>query len=169
VQVDTSGNFPKEVAWYELCTLSPTPNNRPLLPADLDSPSFKGHAPKRGSPSIRHISSTSASAPLASPPSAIIATWIPHSDHCLVPELWQYMLPPEEEFRCLNLRQKIWDLNLDLQAFTVVGSRLFLLGYQGPPGAHDEATDDDDDDDEDAVWNVCVEVSLEHQSNVGVF
>jgi len=49
---------------------------------------------------------------------------------------------------------------------------LFLLSYQGSPGAHDEATDDDDDDDdddEDAVWNVCVEVSLEHQSNVGVF
>ena len=45
-------------------------------------------------------------------------------------------------------------------------------GYQGSPGAHDEVTDDDDDDDdddEDAVWNVCVEVSLEHQSNVGVF
>jgi hypothetical protein len=163
VQSDTSGDFPKEIAWYEL---SPLVTNLSSI-ATRHVPWSRVGSQETGSLSVPRTATASGS-PLISPPSAVIAAWIPHSKNYLVPELWQYLLPPEEELRCLNLRQMIWDLNLDLQAFVIVGSRLLLLGYQGPPSSQSEATDDDDDDD-DAVYNVCVEVSLGRQNNVGLF
>jgi hypothetical protein len=57
------------------------------------------------------------------------------------------MLPPDEECRCLNVCEKVWDLELDLQSFVVVGHRAFFMGYSGE--RH-----------EDAVWDVCVEVHM---------
>lgn len=64
------------------------------------------------------------------------------------------MLPPEEEIQCLKLREQIWELNLDLQEFIVVGNRLFFLGYDAPPDVDEETAL------RNSVWNVCVEVSL---------
>ena len=54
-------------------------------------------------------------------------------------------MPPVEECHCLNIGEKVWDLDLDLQAFAVVGRQMFLMGYSG-------------DQHENAVWDVCVEL-----------
>jgi hypothetical protein len=89
------------------------------------------------SESIAELSATSTS--------VLICAWLPHGQGALVPEIWQYMLPPDEECRCLNVRTEVWDLDLDLQSFVVVGHQVFLMGYSG-------------DDHEHAVWDVCVEV-----------
>lgn len=79
--------------------------------------------------------------------SVLICAWLPHEEDSLVPEIWRYMLPPVEECRCLGVREKVWDLDLDLQSFVVVGHRMFLLGYSG-------------DEQEEAVWDVAVEITL---------
>lgn len=79
--------------------------------------------------------------------SVLVCAWLPHGKKSLVPEIWRYMLPPDEECRCLNVRKKVWDLDLDLQSFVVVGHQAFLMGYSG-------------DDHDHAVWDVCVELNF---------
>jgi hypothetical protein len=129
VQSDTSGSFPHDASWY---AMYPSPANRTEV-ADQQ------------------------------PNSVLISAWIQYypessneeeeeeeeekSDY-LVPELWQYMLPPDEECRCLNISEEVWDLELDLQAFVVVGHRAFFMGYSKP-------------DPENAVWDVSVEVPMD--------
>jgi hypothetical protein len=60
----------------------------------------------------------------------MLVAWVKHTadDDALVPEAWLYSLPPAERIRCLDIREAVWDLNIDLQAFVAVGNRLFLLG-----------------------------------------
>lgn len=55
---------------------------------------------------------------------------------------------------CLNLQQSIWDLDLDIQGFAVVGDRMFLMGYDDPDGGDRPPPDD-------ATWNLVVEIMLE--------
>jgi len=148
-QTGTIGDLPKNVAWYQLQNLSPA----------LGRSASKARLPPSRSrvnrqPTERLISGSSTvhftgpNKPTTS--SVLMCAWIPHADEYLVPEVWQYVLPPDERIRCLDLREKLWNLDLDLQMFIVSGSRLFLMGYERPPGA----------DEEDPVWNVCVEMFL---------
>ena len=105
---------------------------------------------RRGRPAKDAISTYPSS---STESSVILCTWIPRPDGWMSVELWQYLLPPEEKIASFQLCDKIWDLNLDLQAFVVVGSRLFLLGYAGPDGPPPQ----------DATFNICTEILLGKQ------
>lgn len=75
---------------------------------------------------------------------------MPYAEDELVPELWHYLLPPTEEIQCLNVREEVSALNLDLKHSVVVGgNRLILLG-----------TTCERHDQEDAVYNVSLELIL---------
>lgn len=128
-QLDTTGDFPEDVRWYNL---QPSPTVAP-------APRRRGR-PKLSSPAA-------SSKDIASEPSnrARICAWLPYNAEHLVPEIYEYLLPPDEEVRCLGLRDTLWALDLDLQSYLVVGSRSFLLGYN-------------DKDCAEPVWNVCVEI-----------
>ena len=131
------------MAWYDMGLLPPvrpgagsrarprTPSYKVASQRSAASSSSSGHG----------INDTDASAT----PSVIISGWIHHGDRYLVPELWKYSLPPDETSECLNLREKLWALDLDLQRFVIVGGRSFLLGRKS---------------DDDLVWNTCVEVFI---------
>jgi hypothetical protein len=131
VQTGIAGDFPMPAGWYNL---SPA-HFRPMLPT-LRLP----HQLKN-TPSISLI-------PACPHPQALMCAWIPEGEEYFCPEIWEYLLHPHEEIRCLNLRQEIWDLDLDLQAFCTVGTSAYLLGY-------------DDKCDKRPVWNVCVELKLD--------
>ncbi|KAJ7792690.1 hypothetical protein B0H14DRAFT_3562575, partial [Mycena olivaceomarginata] len=75
-----------------------------------------------------HVVGSIAAAHLS--PSVAIAAWVTHNDmdDALVPEIWQYFLPPVGRIRCLNLREAFWDLKLDLQSFVTAGTRMLLFG-----------------------------------------
>ncbi|KAJ7837873.1 hypothetical protein B0H14DRAFT_3701622 [Mycena olivaceomarginata] len=62
------------------------------------------------------------------PPSVVLVAWVPHTfaKDVLVPEIWQYLLAPLPQIRCLNLQETF--LNHDLHSFIVVGNRMLLLG-----------------------------------------
>ena len=49
----------------------------------------------------------------------------------------------------MDLQDKIWNTDLDLQNFVVVKGKVYLMGFDG-----DEAR-------ERAVWNVAVEVQID--------
>lgn len=96
---DTPGYFPGQIAWYSTFSL-----------------------PGNGIPN------GSGFQPLLSPcPSVIFCVWVPQSSKFITPELYQYLLPAEKQFHCLNLQKKIWSLKFDLQVFVVVAGRYFLL------------------------------------------
>ena len=126
------------MAWYTMG----------LLPHVRPSAGTPGRARKTSAKaaSKRFVPSSSASQGDTSAfatPSVIISGWIRYNGNYLVPELWKYSLPPDETCECLNLREKLWALDLDMQSFVVVGGRSFLLGRGS---------------DNDLVWNTCVEV-----------
>jgi hypothetical protein len=122
--------LPHQVSWYESFPVT----------ASLDN-----HPPR----SAGARTSTDPVLSLTSP-FVIFCTWLPRPDGYISLELWQYFLPPEEKISCLQLRDKLWDLDLDLQAFVTVGNRFFLLGYEAPQGARPEA----------AKFNLCTEIVL---------
>ncbi|KAJ7476912.1 hypothetical protein B0H11DRAFT_2031175 [Mycena galericulata] len=121
----TVGNFPEKIAWYQLASLvAGAPTLAPVSPRRRP-----GRPPKNPSPETPippHIPTNSF------PPSVVIFAWVRHSpdDDALVPEAWQYFLPPTERIRCLNLCSLIWDLNLDLRTFVAVGNQIFLMGSE---------------------------------------
>lgn len=92
-------------------------------------------------------------------PSVVIAAWVSHNDidDILVPEIWQYFLPPVEWIHCLNLRETFWDLKLDLQSFVTVGTRMLLFGSE--EGHDDEAEVQEDIDRRLPRWDVAIEIS----------
>ncbi|KAF9025743.1 hypothetical protein BDZ89DRAFT_1068110 [Hymenopellis radicata] len=77
-------------------------------------------------------------------PFALICGWvsIPGSTD-LAPEIWKFVLPPVEKMQCLNIRQKILNLEMDLQCFIAVGGRFFFLGSGNME-----------------TYNLCLEVDL---------
>ncbi|KAJ7111462.1 hypothetical protein C8R44DRAFT_985554 [Mycena epipterygia] len=105
----TIGTFPRELAWYQLYSV--VAERRPREPEAASS-----RPPKR-----RRIVPTDDLCE-----SVVIFGWVSHR-HGLIPDAWQYF-PQEGRIRCLNLRDKVCDLYLDLQAFVPVGNRLLLLG-----------------------------------------
>lgn len=141
VAVETVGTFPPDgIKWYHLCRL----------------------------PSVRLASRTldSSQCPTVSlPESVLLCCWFDHPDgRHLFSDVYQYFIPPEESIRCLNIHNGIWGLDLDLQVFVVVNNRMYIMGYDAPPGHEDV------EDDTDPVWDVCVEISaaaLLGQAEVG--
>jgi hypothetical protein len=78
-------------------------------------------------------------------------------DDALVPEIWQYFLPPVGRIRCLNLRETFWDLKLDLQSFVTAGTRMLLFGSK--EGHDDEAEVEDNIVRRLPRWDVAIEIS----------
>lgn len=156
VATETVGDFPEDVKWYDM-NVFPTFQSSFQIPVSspTTTPRRRGRprklasrAPASDPPSVSSVSSV--------PPCAVIVGWINADDsEELVPEAWQYFLPPEERIRCLGLRELIGSLEVDLQACSIVRSRMFLLGYETPLDA------EGDDTYENAVWNACVEVPVE--------
>jgi hypothetical protein len=127
------------MAWYTIGLLPPV---RPG-----GSPGRARKATAKAAASQRSIASSSTlgqgDSNTFTTPSVFISGWIRYSGSYLVPELWKYSLPPDELCECLNIREKLWALDLDMQSFVVVGGRSFLLGRGS---------------DNDLVWNTCVEI-----------
>ncbi|KAJ7059260.1 hypothetical protein C8F01DRAFT_1059307 [Mycena amicta] len=69
------------------------------------------------------------------PASIVIMGWVGHpgpgEPDDLATEVWQYMVPPTERIMCLDLKDELYNLDLDLQDFIVVANRMFLLGNKG--------------------------------------
>lgn len=115
----TMGAFPKGFYWLQLGSLvAGAPLSAPPTPRRRGRPP---KAPLAVTPVPTHDF----------PPSAVMFAWVLHSNkEHIVPEAWQYLLPPAERIRCLGLRESIWQLNVDLQRFVAVGNRLILLGNE---------------------------------------
>ena len=131
------------MAWYGTDLL---PSVRPGSgsPARARKPSAKAAAQRSASSSSLLTQSANDTDAFATP-SVVISAWIRYSEGFLVPELWKYSIPPDETCECMNLRERLWALDLDLQWFVIVGGRSFLLGRES---------------DDDLVWNTCVEVFI---------
>ncbi|KAJ6453580.1 hypothetical protein C8R45DRAFT_847062 [Mycena sanguinolenta] len=139
----TVGNFPKGIAWYRLASLAASAVLRP-------SPFKRPPGRPRKHP-LPYVLAADAAAPTF-PDSVVMVAWVKHTadSEDLVPEAWQYLLPPAERIRCLNLRGKLWDLNLRLEDFVAVGNRMILLGSR---------SDAEMAVDEPRRWDVAVEIS----------
>lgn len=138
---DTVGTFPGNLRWYwsysnegcqpsiqSLSTTSPSPRKRKRL-------SFPPHEV------------------VVSPPHVMVAGWVDYGkDDDIMPELWQYFLPPEEKIQCFHIRSKIWSMDLNLHSFALVDNRAILLGFEG--GSEEDNVPDT------ATYNVCVEVDM---------
>nr|GAT48215.1 predicted protein [Mycena chlorophos] len=87
------------------------------------------------------------------PASVIIAGWIrpEQGGENITPEVWQYAIPPSETIRCLGIKDKIYNLELNLQDFLVVGGRMLLFGSTS-------GEDEGGNDDGDARWDIAVEI-----------
>ncbi|KAJ7178187.1 hypothetical protein C8R46DRAFT_988336 [Mycena filopes] len=149
----TMGNFPSGVSWYHLGTVVP---GLQRSPASSSSPR-RGRPPKIARPPPPVIPTMPTH---AFPASAVMVTWVKQPPDDLVPEVWQYMLPPAERIRCLDLGGRLGNLNLDLQQFVVVGNRMLLLGNTG--GTNDPQGSQMAVDRPLARWDVAVEISSEY-------
>ncbi|KAK0498993.1 hypothetical protein EDD18DRAFT_1103443 [Armillaria luteobubalina] len=89
----------------------------------------------------------------------IICGWVAspfsNDDSYLVPELYHYKLPPVQEVECLDVKQKLWELELDLQSFVAIGRRLYMFGH------------DRDETDVNTVYPVCIELDVLVQTYSG--
>ncbi|KAK0460670.1 uncharacterized protein EV420DRAFT_224555 [Desarmillaria tabescens] len=130
----TNGKFPAELQWYNSYAVKPPQRSSIPLPRAAGLPPREALAA-----SLSH-------------PFTVIVGWIKSPDHkdYLVPEVWQYFIPPKERVQCLNLHRKLWALDLDLQTFITVNGRHFLFGVEG-----------DDAYNKNTVYNVCVELDLQ--------
>ncbi|SJL10736.1 uncharacterized protein ARMOST_14130 [Armillaria ostoyae] len=132
----TNGKFPAGLQWYNSYAVKPSQRSSIPLPraAGLPPRDALAVAPSR--------------------PSIVIMGWInsPDDEEYLVPEVWQYFIPPKERVQCFHLHRKLWALDLDLQTFITVNGRHFLFGVDG---------DNDIVYNRNAVYNVCVELDLQ--------
>jgi hypothetical protein len=127
------GDFPKEVLWYSI-------HKYPALPPRLPLPSRKslptGNRDPQAGPSngVKLLLPSSMSSPRS--PFIILCAWIPrHNTAYAVPELWRLSLSHNDEIRCLNKSQQIWDLNQDFQGCVSTNDGITLLGNNNPKGA----------------------------------
>ncbi|KAF8802050.1 hypothetical protein BYT27DRAFT_7197538 [Phlegmacium glaucopus] len=130
------GDYPKEVLWYSIHEF---PSSSPFHHHKVPLPSRKsiGRPPKRAGPgpsSEAGITPPITSTSLHSP-SIILCAWVPrHNSKYAVPELWRLSLSHNDEIRCLNKSQQIWDLNSDFQGCISTNDRIILLGNNNPKG-----------------------------------
>ncbi|KAJ7700481.1 hypothetical protein B0H17DRAFT_1327964 [Mycena rosella] len=148
----TMGTFPTGISWFKLGSVDAVPR-----PSTLASPRRPGRPPKNAVAEVVPAS-------INFPPSAVMFGWVKHSPDSdnLVPEVWQYLLPPAEQIRCLNLGGMVWDLALDLQAFVSVGNRLFLLGSEEGRDAGEGEGDQMQVDKPLPCWDIAVEISSQY-------
>ncbi|KAK0224097.1 hypothetical protein IW262DRAFT_1548206 [Armillaria fumosa] len=137
---ETEGVFPMGLHWYFAHTIEALPPvSNPGLPA-------------RGRRPIEFVP-----APPPVDPYAIICGWVAspfsNDDSYLVPELYRYVLPPVQEVECLDMKQKLWELELNLQSFIAVGRKLYMFGH-----------DDSDETDAHTVYTVCVELDTQERT-----
>ncbi|KAK0460699.1 uncharacterized protein EV420DRAFT_1533721 [Desarmillaria tabescens] len=135
----TEGVFPVGLHWYFAYTI------------EASQPVLNPAPPSRGRKPIEFVPG-----PPPADPYAIICGWIssPYSsNNHLVPELYRYQLPPVQEVECLDVKQKLWELELDLQSFIAVGRRLYIFGH------------DNDETDADTRYTVCIELDTQQMKN----
>ncbi|KAK0484504.1 hypothetical protein IW261DRAFT_1416461 [Armillaria novae-zelandiae] len=138
---DTVGTFPGNLRWYWSYPNEGSQHFVQSLPTTSPSPRKR----KRLTSPPREI--------VVSPPHVMIAGWVDYGkDDDIMPELWQYFLPPEEKIQCFNIRSRIWSMDLNLHSFALVDNRMILLGFAGD-GEGDRVPDN-------ATYNVCVEVDM---------
>ncbi|KAF7331240.1 hypothetical protein MKEN_00001000 [Mycena kentingensis (nom. inval.)] len=117
----TRGVFPGDMAWHRLFSIEHlTPPSSPRSPDSPNRPAKRARKEEE--------------APQRLPPSALIIGWMKHGSEDLVPEAWQYMLHPEQRVACLQIKHAVYDLELDLQDFVVVGNQMLLLGNASAAG-----------------------------------
>ena len=122
----TVGDFPQNIWWYQIHIV----NEKPTF-------AISAKKRKRDSDAPQISSSTT--------PRVVICGWTPYPNtDDLIPEFWEYLPFPEDKITCLNLRQKIWDMDQDLQGIASMKGRLFLLGRDKP---------------EVNLWDIYVEVT----------
>jgi hypothetical protein len=129
------GDFPKAVCWYSVHKPPPT---RPPLPSR-----------KRLSDRARPLQ--------VSPPSPfiIICAWIPRQNSkYAVPEFWRLSLSHNDDIRCLNKSDQIWNLNEDFQGCISAKEGMTLLGNNNPMG--------------DERWNIHLRVILTPEDLKGI-
>jgi hypothetical protein len=120
------GDYPKEVLWYSL-------HKYPSLPPRLPLPSLKKLPNREPGPSNGRV--VIPSNPSTTPsPCVIICAWIPRQNKYAVPEFWRLSLSHNDEIRCLNKSQQIWDLNQDFQGCVSTNDGITLLGNNNPIG-----------------------------------
>jgi hypothetical protein len=120
------GDFPKVVLWYSIHKPPPT---RPPLPS------------RKRLDRARQLQ--------VSPPSPfiIICAWIPRQNsQYAVPEFWRLSLSHNDDIRCLNKSDQIWNLNEDFQGCISAKEGITLLGNNNPKG--------------DERWNIHLRVIL---------
>ncbi|KAF7366915.1 hypothetical protein MSAN_00950200 [Mycena sanguinolenta] len=141
----TVGNFPKGIYWYKLAALAAS-----AVP--LESPFKRPKGPPRKYP-LPYVPADGAAVPTF-PDSVVMVAWVRHrlNSEDLVPEAWQYLLPPSERIRCLELRGEFWRLNLDLEDMVAVGNRMILLGSRSDAEMAVEKP---------RRWDVAVEILIE--------
>ncbi|KAK0484503.1 hypothetical protein IW261DRAFT_1331192 [Armillaria novae-zelandiae] len=136
----TEGVFPRGLYWYFAHPIEAAPPvSNPGLPARYQKP----------------IEFVPALPPVD--PYAIICRWVasPFSidGSYLVPEFYRYRLPPVQKVECqVDVKQKLWELELDLQSFIAVGRRLYMFGH------------DSDETDANTVYTVCVELDMQEMT-----
>jgi hypothetical protein len=136
-----TGEFPVNAGWLHAWSFQ-------RKKCDLTSPSNSSKSrgsPKKALPSALPSPSREAATPppVSFPVSVLICAWM-RQDEFLIPEIWNFLLPPEQECRRLNFQQRIFNLDLRLEMFIVVDGRAFLLGS--------------DDSQKDEQWNICAEI-----------
>ncbi|KAF8904561.1 hypothetical protein CPB85DRAFT_1437746 [Mucidula mucida] len=98
---------------------------------------------------------------------ALVVAWIPYGTGDLVPDIWRCNMD-EETISCMNIRSRVWDLDLDLHCFVACKGRFLLLGHDNVIYNEDgtQATGEDGEvvttSIEDALYNVVVEIDVEH-------
>jgi hypothetical protein len=128
------GDFPKAVLWY---SIQKPPPSRPPLPSRKRLPNHD-----LASGSTTPLPSTS-----PTPPFIILCAWVPRrNSKYAVPEFWRLSLSHNDEIRCLNKSDKIWDLNQDFQWCFTAKEGITLLGNNNPKGEE--------------TWNIHFRVTL---------
>ena len=65
----------------------------------------------------------------------MLCVWIPRrNSKYAVPEFWRLSLSHNDDIRCLNKSDKIWDLNQDFQGCIFANEGITLLGNNNPKG-----------------------------------
>ncbi|KAF7305250.1 hypothetical protein HMN09_00775800 [Mycena chlorophos] len=139
----THGPFARGLYWYRLAYIE----SRSEFAHEEEPPAVDGPRSKR-----RRVDPGRAPADAAPfPASVIIAGWVKPEEggQNITPEVWQYAIPPSETIRCLDIKDKIYNLELNLQDFFVVGGRMLLFG---------STSGEDEGDGGDACWDIAIEI-----------
>ena len=134
------GDFPTEVLWYSIH--KPPPSRPPF-------PSRKRLLDRRASASASEPLQVLNPGSSTSPPSSfiILCAWIPRQNSkYAVPEFWRLSLSHNDDIRCLNKSELIWNLNEDFQGCITAKEGITLLGNNNPKG--------------DEKWNIHLRVIL---------